>query len=177
MPRFEDALAFYLNQSDHAIPNRDFVVKMRLDIVPGIVLSRIGTQVDDVGIYRQAVLPNSMSDIARHAARHRRIGAVSRLKLVVDQYLLAIDTHANQAIGLACFNSVLLCVHDCENFNVLASEGEASKVVGISLNEVFGNRIKFGHVRCPGLKVGCILDKRNSQTSSKYQANYHRIER
>ena len=137
-PAFEDALAFYFDQPDHAIPNRDFVVEVLLDIVPGIVLPRIGTQVDHIGINRQAVLPNSMSNIARHAAWHGWIGAVRGLKLVVDQYLLVIDTHANQAIGLACFNSVLFCVNDCKNFNVLAPEGESGKVVwGISESNVW----------------------------------------
>ena len=177
MSQIEDALAFYLNQPDHPIPNCDFVVEMLLDIVPGIVLPRIGTQVDHIGIDRQAVLPNSMSDIARHAAWHGRIGAVSRLKLVVDQYLLVIDTHANQAIGLACFNSVLFCVHDCKNFNVLAPEGKASKVTGVFLNQVFGNRIKFCHVKCLASGGVSAWDTRNTQTQSKYQANYHRIER
>ena len=84
MPRIEDVLAFYLNQPDHLILNRDLVAKTLLDIVPGIALPSIGPQVDHVGIYRQAVMLNDTSDIASHAAWHRRIGAVGRLKLVVN---------------------------------------------------------------------------------------------
>ena len=47
MPRAQDALAFYFDQSDHAIPNRDFVAGKFLDVISQIVLSRIGTQVND----------------------------------------------------------------------------------------------------------------------------------
>ena len=39
-------------------------------------MSRIGTQVNDIGIDRRAMMLNGVSDIASHATRHRRIGAV-----------------------------------------------------------------------------------------------------
>ncbi len=56
MSRAQDGLTFYFDQSDHAIPNRDFVVEMLLDIVPGIALSSIGTQVDHAGAEKVYIL-------------------------------------------------------------------------------------------------------------------------
>ena len=86
MPRVQDALAFYLDQPDHAILNRNLVAGKLLDVISRIVLTRIGTQVNDVGIDRQAMMLNGASDIASHAARHRRIGAVGGLNFVNMQY-------------------------------------------------------------------------------------------
>ena len=67
MPRAQDGLAFYFDQSDHAIPNRDFVTGKLLNVIPRIVLSRIGTQVNDIGIDRQTMMLNGVSNIASHA--------------------------------------------------------------------------------------------------------------
>ena len=65
MPRAQDGLAFYFDQSDHAIPNRDFVDRELLDVISRIVLSRIGTQVNDIGKDRQTVMLNGTSDISQ----------------------------------------------------------------------------------------------------------------
>ncbi len=51
-----------------------------------------------------------------------------------------------------------------------ASEGEASKVTGVFLNQMFGNRIKFGHVKCLVSDGVRTWDTCNTQTQSKYQA-------
>ena len=65
MAFIKDALAFYFDQPDHAIPNRDFVAGELLDVISQIVLSRIGTQVNDIGKDRQTVMLNGVSDIAQ----------------------------------------------------------------------------------------------------------------
>ena len=49
----QDGLTFYFNQSDHAIPNRDFVAEMLLDIVPRIALPGISRD----KLYEQPQIP------------------------------------------------------------------------------------------------------------------------
>ena len=63
MPRIQDGLAFYLNQSDHAIPNCDFVDRELLDVISQIVLSCIGTQVNDIGKDRQTAMLNRSTSL------------------------------------------------------------------------------------------------------------------
>ena len=56
---------------------------------------------------------------------------------------------ANEAISMLCFNRVLLCVEDVEDFYIVLSKCEADKVFGIGLDEMFGDGVIFGHVECP----------------------------
>ena len=84
---------------------------------------------------------NGAPDIAGHASRHRRIGAVGCLELSVDERLIAVDPDANEAVGVPCRDRGLLGVDDFEDLHVLAPQREARKVVGIGLNQAFGNRI------------------------------------
>ena len=89
---------------------------------------------------------NRTYNIASHAARHRWI--VSRLKLVMHQCLLARDMDADEAIGVSCFKRGLLSVEYVEDFYILMSKCELDEVFGIGLDEMFGDGIIFGHVRC-----------------------------
>ena len=53
------------------------------------------------------------------------IGAIGGLKLVVDQYLVAADAHAEEAVGAA--DGGLLGVEHFDAFDVIALEGEAGR--------------------------------------------------
>ena len=55
---------------------------------------------------------------------------------------------ADEAIGVSCFNRVLLCVEYVEDFYIVLSECETNEVFGVGLNEVFRDGVIFGHVRC-----------------------------
>ncbi len=90
------------------------------------------------------------SDIPCHAARHRRIGAVGGLKLVMYQRLFVADSHADEAIGLSRFNRELLRFNDFNYLDVVSCEGKMCEVVGMVLNEVFGDGVNICHKRCPG---------------------------
>ena len=61
----------------------------------------------------------------------------------------AIDADADKTVGLVRCDSGQLRVDDFKNFNVLSPEGEAGEVMGIGLNQVFGNR-RIRHARNPG---------------------------
>ena len=52
---------------------------------------------------------------------------------------------------MAYFDRGLLRVEHFEHVNILAAEAEVGELVGIGLNQIFGNRIKLCHVRCLGL--------------------------
>ena len=56
--------------------------------------------------------------------------------------------YGRKAIGMSCFNRGLLCVEDVEDFYIVLFKREADEVFGIGLDEIFGDRIIFGHVRC-----------------------------
>ena len=75
-------------------------------------MSRIGAQIYDVGIDRQAMIFNGASDIACHATRYRWIGTIGRLKFVLAHYpefIAAVD-------GEAFFCGHLKCDRILHNF-------------------------------------------------------------
>ena len=93
---------------------------------------------------------NGASDIASHAARHGQMRAVGGLKLIVYQRLFVADSHADEAIGLSRFNGELLRFNDFNDLDVVSREDKMCEVVGIVLNEVFGDGVNVCHKRCPG---------------------------
>ncbi len=93
------------------------------------------------------MLLDAAPDIAYHAVGHRRV-AVGGLKLVMDQRFIASDAHADQAIGAVGFDRGLLGVDDVEHLKVVVLEGEAGEVVGIGVDEMLGDSVKFGHKQC-----------------------------
>ena len=50
---------------------------------------------------------------------------------------------------MSCFNGVLLCVEDVEDFYIVLSECEADEVFGVGLDDVFRDGVIFGHAGCP----------------------------
>ena len=142
-------MAFYLAQPNHLVLHQYAIAVPLLNIVSRIVTAGLWTQIDDVGIDRQAVLLNAASDIANHAAIHGR-ATIGSLKLVMDQCLFAADAHADEAIGAMGFNGGLLGVENVEHFQVVVLEGEASEVCRVGVDEMFGDGIKLGHRRCLG---------------------------
>ena len=150
LPRFEDTLTFYLDQPDHLVLNHNLVAGTLLNIVPWIGLSRIGTQVNDVRIDRQTVMLNGASDIPCHATRHGGIGAVRGLKFMVYQYFFVADSHADEAVAATGFHRGLLCFDDFNDLDIVSCKSEAGEVIGIVLNEVFGDGVNICHKRCPG---------------------------
>ena len=143
-------MSVLLAEPNHPVLDKHPMPWMRLRILSGIPSARTRAQVDDARADGQAMPFDSPPDIACHAARHRRVGAVGGLKFVVDQCLTAFDAHANETVGLACGDRRLLCIDDFEDLNVLSTEGEAGKVFRIGLDKVLGNRIEFCHARRPG---------------------------
>ena len=104
----------------------------------------VRAQIDDGGMDGQAVLPDVVSDISGHALGHGRIGAVGGLKLMMDQHLLAVcEGYVEEAVGAA--DGGLLGIEHFDALDVVALEGEADEVVGVGLDELFGNRVEFGH--------------------------------
>ena len=71
----------------------------------------------------------------------------------MDQCLLAADLHVDEAVGAVGFDGGLLGVNDAENFDIVLVEGEAGEVMGIGVDEMFGDGIEFGHESCLGLRV------------------------
>ena len=106
---------------------------------------------------------NGTPDITGHASRHVRIRTVGRLKFAMDQYLVAIDADANEAVGAACRDRELLSIDNFKNLDVLSPEGETGDIVGIGLNQVFGNRIELRHSGCSG-----ALGKRDGSAYTRY---------
>ena len=53
------------------------------------------------------------------------------------------SSHAEEAIGAA--DGGLLGVEHFADFDVVALAGEADEVGGVGVDEVFGNRVEFGH--------------------------------
>ncbi len=85
-----------------------------------------------------------------------------------------------EAIGVSCFNGSLLCVEYVEDLDIVSSKCESNEVFGIGLDEMFGDGVIFGHVRCLASDGVSAWDTRNSQTQSKWQAkkcNPPKIER
>ena len=118
--------------------------------MPRIGAAGVGTQIDDGGIDRQSVLLDAAPDIASHAARHGR-GTISGLKLVMHQRLLtAPEAHADEAIGAVGFDGRLLGVYNVEHLKVVVLKGKAGEVLGVGVDEVLGDSIKFGHKPCLG---------------------------
>ena len=68
------------------------------------------------------------------------------MRPLMNQRLLAApDAHADEAIGAMGFNRGLFGVEYIEDFDVVLLEGEAGEVLGIGMDEVFGDGIEFGH--------------------------------
>ena len=78
------------------------------------------------------------------------MGAVSRLKFVVCQCFFVANSHADKAICSTGFNGELLCFNDLDDLDIVSCEGKMGEVVGIVLNQVFGNGVDICHKRCPG---------------------------
>ena len=61
---------------------------------------------------------------------------------------MAVETHADEAVGAVGFDGRLLGVEAVENFedfDVVALEGEVDEVGRIGVDEVLGNGIQIGH--------------------------------
>ena len=71
----------------------------------------------------------------------------------MNQRLLAADLHADEAVSAMGFDRGLLGVNDVDHFKVVLVESEAGEVVGVGVDEMFGDGIEFGHEPCLGLRV------------------------
>ena len=116
---------------------------MLLDVAARIIFASVGTEVDDVGIDGKAVLPDEASDVAGHALGHGR-GAVGSLEFVVDEGGLAIDLDFEEGVEVAGFDGGLFGGKDFDEVDVVALKGELEKVVGVGLDEVFGEGVNGG---------------------------------
>ena len=115
-----------------------------LAIVPRVGAAGCRAQIEDGGVDWHSVLLDAAADVASHAVGHRRV-AVSGLKFVMDQRFLAADLHVDEAIGAMGFDSGLLGIDDSKHFEVVLREGEAGEIVGVRVDEMLGDGIKFGH--------------------------------
>ena len=131
MSRIEHTLTIQVTQTNHLVLNMNPMTGMRLQILSRIPASRARTQVDDTGKNRHAMPLDGATDIACHAARHRQIIAVRRLKFVVDQCLRAVDTDANETVRVTCRDRGLLGVDNFKNLDVVSPEGETREVAGL----------------------------------------------
>ena len=88
---------------------------------------------------------NGSPDIADHPPRHRRMRAIGGLKLGVNEDIFAAQPHPQQTVGLPRLDGELLRVNHFDDFDVVATEGEAGEIVGVVLHQILGNNIKVGH--------------------------------
>ena len=101
------------------------------------------------------MLLNGTPDITGHALRHGRT-TIGGLKLVMDQSLLAADAHAEEAVGAVGFDGGLFGIDHVEYLDVVLVEGEAGEVMGVGVDEMFGDGVEFSHETCLGLRVGMV---------------------
>ena len=71
----------------------------------------------------------------------------------MDQRLFVSDLYVDEAVGAVGFDGGLFGVNDSEDLKVVLVEGEAGEVVGVGVDEMFGDSIEFGHEPCLGLRV------------------------
>ena len=57
---------------------------------------------------------------------------IGGLKLVMDQRLLSVDAHADEAVGAVGFDGGLFGIDDSEDLEVVVLEGEAGRSRGSS---------------------------------------------